>query len=153
MGINIDHVSLEDLPPMELVRDKVGERLGLRVELIQHPAGFRIEVQERYFCRLVPSERALVLDTYQHPQYPLAQQPHYLLLCRALAALGGQQQPIERLEWCRSITQRFEFQKGAPGPLEVHEQLRRLGGTASRPLPTSPGASSLSPLLFSRWSR
>ncbi|WP_205519537.1 hypothetical protein [Pyxidicoccus caerfyrddinensis] len=111
----------------------VGERLGRQVELIQHPAGFYIEVTKGWFIHLVPSERALEVDERAlNPVNPLDQDPDYLRLCRALAALGGQQAPHELLEWGR-FKQRFEFQKGTPSPLEVHEQVRRLGGGGGGP--------------------
>ncbi|WP_044891142.1 hypothetical protein [Myxococcus hansupus] len=147
MGLCIEYVSLDGLPPMELVRDMVSERLKLRVELIQHPAGFHIEVREKWPIRLVPSAHALEVETHSLDlSKPLEQNPNYMLLCRALVALGGTAGPPELLEWNR-FKHRFEFQKGAPSSLEVHEQIRSLGGgDGGLPTPYEPWFELVAPL-------
>ena len=107
MGIILEYVSLAEVPPMALVKARVTEMLHRPVELVEHV----LEVRE------------LVLDS-DDPRY---EHPAYLLLCRALTELGGKQAPVELLARKR-FRQRFEFEGSAPAPLEIHEQILRLGG-------------------------
>ncbi|PTL81573.1 hypothetical protein [Vitiosangium sp. GDMCC 1.1324] len=128
MGICLDYVSLAEVPPMTLVRDRLTEKLGCPVSLVEHPAGFHVEVKPRLMISIVPGERVLeVRELIVDPEDPRYEHPAYLRLCRALTELGGKQTPVEPLDRMR-FRQRFEFEGNTPAPLEVHEQLLRLGG-------------------------
>ena len=133
MGIYLEYVSLAEVPHMSLVQARASEKLGRRVELIEHPGGFDLEIKNRLFINMLPGERVIdICDLTLGPEHPLYEFPAYLLLCRALTELGGKQGAIELLAR-RRFRQRFEFEGSAPTPLEVHEQLIRLGVTGIGP--------------------
>ncbi|MGE6762969.1 hypothetical protein ACQKGO_33470 [Corallococcus interemptor] len=127
MGMRLDYVSLEGVPPMELVRARVAERLKRPVLMEEHPAGFRIDILDRMHMNIVPGERALtVWDVIHGPIEPIHEHPAYARLSYAMTVLGGRPGPIETLEHSR-FRQRFEYEGPVPTPLELHEQLVQLG--------------------------